>query len=67
MTIFGLVPSPAKYQVIDISVPIIITPYRLVVPWPKEMSRLLAPILPFQPMVGTFSLAVLINFEILTM
>jgi len=53
MTIFGLVPSHAKYQVIDISVPILIAPYQLVVPWPKEMSRLLAPMV---------SMAVLLNF-----
>ena len=35
----------------DISVPIEIEPYGLIVPWPKEESRLLAPIRPFQPMV----------------
>ena len=35
----------------DISVPMEIEPYGLIVPWPKEESRLLAPIRPFQPMV----------------
>lgn len=30
-------------------------PYYIVVPWPKEESRLLAPIHPFQPMVITYN------------
>ena len=36
---------------VDISVPVLIEPYGLIVPWPNEESRLLAPIRPFQPMV----------------
>ena len=39
-------------QNIDISVPIISEPYKLVVPWPKYESRLFAPIRPFQPLVS---------------
>lgn len=40
-----------QQQNIDLSVPIIIEPYKLVVPWPEEENRLLAPIRPFQPLV----------------
>ena len=40
------------FQKIDVSVPVMIEPYRLVVPWPDEESRLLAPIRPFQPLVN---------------
>jgi len=47
----GFVASPLKYQQVDISVPKIIEPFILIVPWPKEESRLLASIRPFQPMV----------------
>ena len=51
VTAFGLTSSYAKYQVIDLSIPMMIEPYSIVVPWPKEESRLLAPIRPFQPPV----------------
>jgi hypothetical protein len=45
------VATQLKYQQIDFSVPKMIEPYIIIVPWPKEESRLLAPIRPFQPMV----------------
>ena len=51
MAPFGIMPSPEKYQIIDMSVPVMIEQYYIVVPWPKEKSRLLAPIRPFQPIV----------------
>lgn len=51
MAPFGIIPSPEKYQIIDMSVPVMIEKYHIVVPWPKEQSRLLAPIRPFQPTV----------------
>ena len=38
-------------KVVDLSVPSMIEPYGIVVPWPKEESYLLAPIRPFQSMV----------------
>ena len=47
----GLVANPDKYKQVDISVPKMIEPYIIIVPWPKEESRLLASIRPFQPMV----------------
>ena len=40
------------YQKIDVSFPVLMDPYRLIVPWPDEESRLLAPIRPFQPLVA---------------
>ena len=43
--------TPPKYEQIDFSVPKMIEPYVIIVPWPKEESRLLASIRPFQPMV----------------
>ena len=46
----GFAPS-LNYSLIDLSVPVLIQPYRLIVPWPDEESRLLAPIRPFQPAV----------------
>ena len=48
---YGLLPSPSKYEVIDMSVPFYMEPYRIVVPWPQPESPLLAPIRPFQPLV----------------
>ena len=42
------------FEKVDISVPVMIEPYKLVVPWPDEESRLLAPIRPFQPLVNNF-------------
>ena len=47
----GLVASASAYSQIDITVPVMMEPFRLIVPWPKEESRLLAPIRPFQPIV----------------
>ena len=38
-------------KVIDLSVPVMVLPNKLIVPWPKEESRLLASIRPFQPLV----------------
>lgn len=52
MAPFGIIPSPEKYQMIDMSVPVMIEKYYIVVPWPNEESRLLAPIRPFQPIVS---------------
>ena len=43
----GIIVSHSKYQQFDFSTAMIIEPYRLLVPWPKEESRLLAPIRPF--------------------
>jgi len=50
MSALGFAPS-LNYSQIDLSVPVMIQPYRLIVPWPDEESRLLAPIRPFQPVV----------------
>jgi hypothetical protein len=52
--VMGLVANPERYKQLDITVPAMIDPYHLVVPWPKEESRLLAPIRPFQPIVNYF-------------
>jgi hypothetical protein len=51
MTVIGIPLSIKAYQQCDLSNPILNQPYDLIVPWPKEESRLLAPIRPFQPMV----------------
>lgn len=51
MAITGVISSHSKFLVVDLSVPLLMEPYYIVVPWPKEESRLLAPIRPFQPMV----------------
>ena len=48
----GLALSHARFLISDPSTCILIEPLRLLVPWPKEQSRLLAPILPFQPAVS---------------
>ena len=48
MAIFGLLSSHSKYQLVDLTVPFSIEPWHLIVPWPKEESRLLATIRPFQ-------------------
>jgi hypothetical protein len=45
----GLILSHAKFLVSDPSNFILIEPFYLLVPWPEEQNRLLAPILPFQP------------------
>ena len=47
----GLVASASAYSQIDITVPVMMESFRLIVPWPEEESRLLAPIRPFQPIV----------------
>ena len=52
MSALGIVASPAYIKQVDISLPVLIDPYRLFVPWPKEESRLLAPIRPFEPVVS---------------
>jgi hypothetical protein len=48
MSIFGLISSHSKYQLVDLTVPFAIEPWHLIVPWPKEEGRLLATIRPFQ-------------------
>ena len=48
----GLMSSHSRYQKCDFSTPTMIESFKLVVPYPKEESRLLAPIRPFQPMVS---------------
>ena len=52
MAVFGVISSHSKFQQCDLSTPIMIEPFGLVVPYPKEESRLLAPIRPFQPIVN---------------
>jgi len=39
------------YRQLDISIPLFSAGIALLVPWPEEESRLLAPIRPFQSMV----------------
>jgi hypothetical protein len=56
MAIFGVTASHAKYLSCDLSTPVMMEPYYIVVPWPKEESRLLAPIRPFQPEVNVSQL-----------
>ena len=48
MSALGFDPS-LNYSEIDLSVPVMIQPYRLIVPWPDKESCLLAPLRPFQP------------------
>ena len=48
ITALGLVAVPEIVKLIDASVPVMMNPLRLLVPWPEEESRLLAPIRPFQ-------------------
>lgn len=40
-----------RFSRFDVSVPLYTSGVALMVPWPDEVSRLLAPIQPFQPMV----------------
>ena len=61
---FGLIPSHAKYQVADFTVPILAEPWHFIVPWPKKDSRLLAPIRPFQPPVKKTMLKFFYNVKI---
>ena len=61
----GLNPTVNRYKQIDFSVPKMIEPNILIVPWPEEESRLLASIRPFQPAVWLclgISIVVLIPF-----
>ena len=51
VSVFGVVQSISKFLLVDMTVPVMIQPFRLVVPFPKEESRLFAMIRPFQPMV----------------
>ena len=37
----------------DFSIPLIISQFRFMVPWPEEESRLLAPVHPFQTTVNS--------------
>ena len=41
----------ARFHKFDVSIPLYTSGVALLVPWPDEQSRLLAPIHPFQPMV----------------
>ena len=52
MVALAVVISHARSLVLDISSYVMIEPFRLLVPWPKEVNRLLAPIRPFQPPVS---------------
>ena len=54
MAVFGMVPSHSKYLLTDFTVPLLSDPFRMIVPWPKEQSRLLAPVRPFQYPVGVY-------------
>ena len=49
--VLGFVASETKNKLVDLSVPFMIEPHRIIVPWPKEESRLLAIIRPFQSYV----------------
>ena len=49
---FSLRLTHERFLLADPAVVHQIEPFRLVVPWPEEESRLLAPILPFQPTVS---------------
>ena len=49
-----LSPTIERLAYIDVSFPIVISSFRIVVPWPEAESRLLAPIKPFQwPVIFT--------------
>jgi len=45
--------SWSLFNRLDVSIPLYTAGSALIVPWPEEESRLLAPIHPFQPMVLT--------------
>ena len=47
----GFSPTADRIVFMDFSTPLIVQPNRLVVPFPKEESRLLATVMPFQSMV----------------
>lgn len=47
----GLIPSPDRNAQVDFSFPTGMEPFRLVVPYPKEESRLFATVRPFQSSV----------------
>ena len=65
MTVIGIPLSIKTYQTCDMSNPILNQPYELIVPWPEEESRLLAPIRPFQPLV-IYSLFKCLSYFIVT-
>ena len=48
---FGMVQSPERNRLVDLSVPVMMKPYRLVLPWPEEKrvgrKDMLAPVRPF--------------------
>lgn len=46
-----MIQSHSKYLVVDLTIPIVMEPFPIIVPWPKKENRLLAPIRPFQPLV----------------
>lgn len=48
----GVTVSHAKYQQTDLSIPWLIQPYRMAVPWPREESHLIAATRPFQSLVS---------------
>ena len=53
---FGLLQSPEKNRLVDLSVPVMMKPYRLVIPWPEEKrvgrKDMLAPLRPFSLQVN---------------
>ena len=44
-------PDAEQLKIVDIPYPVIMTPFRMIVPAPVEESRLFAFVRPFQPMV----------------
>ena len=46
-------PDAEQLKIVDIPYPVIMTPFRMIVPAPVEESRLFAFVRPFQPMVTT--------------
>lgn len=46
-------PDEEHLKIVDIPYPVIMTPFRMIVPAPVEQSRLFAFVRPFQPMVKT--------------
>ena len=51
------------YLLADLSVPLMIAPFHMAVPWPETESRLLAPIRPFQSMVESFLCVCVISLK----
>jgi hypothetical protein len=58
MAAFGFLQSAEKNQLMDLSVPVMMKPYRLVIPWPEEKKfvrkDILAPVRPFSFQVNHF-------------